>query len=259
MNHVHKFSREFLISLSKWQKGWAENQDKRRQIADELVRQCEQIPNRYKTYYRACYRKRFIVNGEMAPILLYDNFFEGIASWTSDLDYAKRFKGIDRPSSKFVVIFKKKPRPQEIILNIQSLWNDPDFKNAVQEFEMDDSDAAKALLNFKDLQSEIILRSTLKGSEIIDIVGESSSFEVLCDMARIPEEKREEFSIKYAKDPNNLLIELPTFAGKRPTKQAIKSTLIRLRHAINTAKSNNVWLDWSGAATSHTDDLKHKL
>lgn len=258
MINDYEFSRDFLIALSNWQRGWAENQVERRKIADKLVELCEQIPDKYKKVNVTCFRKRFIRDGEIVPILLDNDFFEGIASWTTDLDYAKYFKGIIRPDTKFVMVFEHQPKPEEVVINIIELWKDGNFKIAVSEFEKDDSEGAKALLNFRDYQAEIILRSTLKGSEIVDIVGVSSSFEEICDMAGIPEEKREEFSIQYARNPSGLPIEIPTFAGKKPTRKAIRKTLIKIKETFETARQNNVPIDWSRVAKPHEDDLKHR-
>jgi hypothetical protein len=258
MNETIKFSNDFLIALSNWQRGWSENQERRRQIADELIKQCEDIPHKFKTVDGCCYRKRFIIEGEIIPILIDDDFFEGIASWTKDKNCAKNFKGIIKPNTKFVTLFKHTPNPNEIVINIISLWEDEDFKKAAEELKNENFEAAKPLFNFRDYQSEIILKSTLKGSEIEDMVGISSSFEDLCNMANIPEEKREELSIKYAKDPNGLPIEIPTFAGTRPTKEAITKTLIKFKETLETAKTNNIFVDWSKVAEPHQDDLKHK-
>jgi hypothetical protein len=255
---AYVFSRDFLIALSNWQRGWAENQVERRKIADNLVKQCEHIPDKYKKVDGTCFRKRFIREGEIVPILLENDFFEGIASWTASVDYAKKFKGIVRPDTKFVMVFEHQPKPEEVVINIIELWKDGNFEKAATEFQIEDKDSAKALFNFKDNQSEIILRSTLKGSEIIDIVGVSSSFEELCDMAGIAEEKREKLSIKYARDTTGLPIEIPTFAGTRPTKVAIKKTIVKIKETFETARQNNVPIYWSRVAKPHEDDLKHK-
>ena len=234
----YEFSRDFLVALSNWQRGWSENQVERRKIADNLVKQCEHIPDKYKKVDGTCFRKRFIRDGEMVPILLDNDFFEGIASWTADLDYAKYFKGLVKPDTKFVMVFEHQPKPEEVVINIIELWKDDNFKKAVSEFEKDNSEGAKALLYFKDYQSEIILRSTLKGNEIIDIVGVSSSFEELCDMAGIPEEKREKLVKKYT-------IEV--------SKEDIK-----IKETFETARQNNVLIDWSRVTKPHEDDLKNK-
>lgn len=77
-------------------------------------------------------------------------------------------------------------------------------------------------------------------------------------MANIPEDKREEFSIQYARSPSGLPIELPTFAGSKPTKEAINKVLNKFKKTLEIAEMNNVMVDWSRAAKPHADDLKHK-
>lgn len=253
------FTRDFLVALSNWQNGWSENQERRRIIADELVNQCMNLPEEYKIVDVPCYRKRFILEGEILPILVDDDFFEGIASWTTEKGYAKEFKGIVKPNTKFVMLFKHQPLASEVIININLLWQDPIFQKEADKFKEADPEMSKPLFNFKNYQSEIILRSTLKGSEIEDIVGISSSFETLCDMANIPEEKRRELSIKYARDPNGIPIEIPAFVGARPSKEAISNTLVKFKDLLEDASNNNIFVDWSRAVTPHNDDLKHKL
>lgn len=254
------FTREFLIALSKWQKGWYENQDTRRVLADELVKQCKDLPIKFKTSNGPCYRKRFLIEGEISPILADDKFFEGIASWSTNIEYAKGFKGwIKKSNTKFIMVFKHEPSPKEIVVNIVSLWEDEQFKLAVEKFYLENKEDAEALIHFRDTQHEIVLRSTLKGSEIEDIITISKSFEELCDMANIPNEKRKELSIRYEKNPNGIPIELPTFAGKKSTKSAVKKVLGILKKMIKDEEAGNLIIDWSKAAKPHNEDIKHEL
>jgi hypothetical protein len=258
MKNTETFTDDFLKALSNWQRGWSEKQDQRRIIANELVKQCENLPQNFKTVESFCYRKRFINKGEIIPILINNGFFEGVASWTENSDYAKGFKEIYRPDAKFVMLFKHKPKPEEIVVNIVSLWKNNEFKQAVEKLKEKDEESVKALIHFKDSQSEVILRSTLIGTEIEDIVGISSSFDDLCDRANIPEEEREELLRKYSSDPEGIPIEIPTFAGSSQTKEAIRNTLAQFRESLRNAKKNNFSVDWSRAAKPHKDDLKHK-
>jgi hypothetical protein len=228
------FNDGFLTSLSNWQRGWAERQSNRREIADKLISQCGKLPDEFREFKGLCYRKRFILRGEVVPILLNNDFFEGIASWSSNLNYAEGFKGIYREDSAFVAVFEHKPFPNEVVVNIISLWQNDDFKNAVKKFEKERPEDAKPLLNFKDSQSEIILRSTLKGNEIVNIVGTSSSFDEICDMALIPEKDRDKLSKDYAK--NGIFIRMPIFAGIQPTKRAIQEAIFRMNQRLSFAR-----------------------
>lgn len=260
MNNNKIFTDDLLKSISNWQNGWNENQERRREIANKLVIECEKLPAKFKTVDGFCYRKRFINEGEVVPIILDDDFFEGISSWTEELDYAKGFKGIIKPSSKFVMLFKHKPLPEEIVVNIVSLWKDEQFKEAAENLKSRDETSVKALFHFhfKHNQFEIVLKSTLKGTEVEDVVGVSSSFDDICDMGNIPEEKRQQLSIQYARNLDGIPIEVETFAGSKSTKEAIRKTLKKFKETLEIAKKNNVLFDWSKVAKPHEDDLKHR-
>lgn len=257
--YTQVFDIDFLKSLSEWQKGWGEVQEKRRLLADKLVSTCEKLPDEFKTCEDYCFRKRFIVGGEIVPIILNDDFFEGIASWSLDLSFTKTFKYLLRPDSKFAMIFKKRPRVEDVIVNVDSLWKNKQFKVAVQELEKAKPKIAKPIIHFKNYnQSEVVLRTTLKGSEIEHIVGVSSSFEDICDMGNIPEEEREELSIRYAKDPNGIPISFPTYASFNGTRMAVERTINKMRELINEARQNDVPI-YNLVYEPHADDLKHKI
>lgn len=252
------FEKSFLIALSNWQKGWRENQTKRRDLADKLVESCVSLPESFKSCNSPCYRKRFIVGGEIVPIILEDDYFEGIASWTVDIECAKKLKGLVNPETSFAIVFKQLPKNEDVVVNINELWKNKDFENAVNELNKTDPELAYPLLNFKDYQSEVVLRTTLKGTEIEHIVGVSTSFENICDMAGIPDEEREELSIQYAKDPEGIPIEMPILASSNATSEAVKSTIIAMKELIREAKLNNV-LIYNLEHPSHPDDLKHRI
>ena len=43
MENKEIFTIDFFKALSNWQNGWSEKQEKRRLIADELLKQCEKM------------------------------------------------------------------------------------------------------------------------------------------------------------------------------------------------------------------------
>jgi hypothetical protein len=228
------FNKDFLFALSNWQKGWQEDQEKRKILADDLVKACEHLPNRFKVCDQACYRKRFIVKGEMIPIVWNDEYFEGVASWTKDINFAKGFKGLLKPSTEFAMIFKKFPRQEDVILNIPELWKSSEFQAAVDNLSLEMPEVAYPLINFKDSQSEIILRSVLKGSEIEHIVGISSSFDDLCDKAGIPVDERTELSKQFAL--KGIDIYIPVYASEVASRNAVKRTIARMKALFATSE-----------------------
>ncbi len=253
------FNTEFLITLSNWQNGWGGNQNRRREIADRLVEQCKYLPDEFKNVDCDCYRKRFIVQGEIISILLEDSRFEGISSWTTNWDSAKIIHGFIQPNTKFAMIFKHKPTENEVIVNIPSLWKEKTFIENAEKFKIDFPENAKALFNFRDHQSEIVLRSTLRGSEIENIAWVSSSFDELCNKANIPENIRDELYKKYISNPEGIEISLPIFTKVDSTKRIINNILSKTRTSIINAKTNNIPIYGYASNSIHPDDLKHQI
>jgi hypothetical protein len=121
-----------------------------------------------------------------------DEKHEGVVSWTTDEKYAERFKGLLKEDAVTGAIFEIKPKPEDVIVNIVSLWNDNDFVKAVTDYSNKEPENTKALMHFKATQSEIILKSPLRGSDIIALTGIASPFDELCDQAGIDEDKRDD-------------------------------------------------------------------
>lgn len=134
-----------------------------------------------------------------SAVILNDERDEGMASWTVDIAFAERFKKLVRPGAVSGAIFEHRPEAAEVVVNIAALWAESEFSTAVDAYSSRGCVHAKALLNFKDLQGEVVLKSPLRGSGIIALTGASSPFDDLCDRAGIPEEKRDKIFSELVK------------------------------------------------------------
>lgn len=258
-DHSHLFTDDFLRALANWQKGWSENQDKRRLIARELFRQCANLPGKFKHVNIPLYRKRFLRTGEVVPIILFGKMREGIASWTAKMEYAKDFKttnGLLKEGTTFTVLFKHTPKGNEVVVNIISLWKNKSFIKAVEEFQKTYPDDAKPLYNFRDKQDEVVLISTLKGDEIDNIVGKSHDFDELCDMADIPDGQRENVSKLYAKDKNATPINENVFAGTKATRTSVRNSVLQIKQFIKDKENTGHTIEWP-ENLEHPDDLQY--
>lgn len=191
-NHaMRSFTDEFLEALGAWQNGWGEDQARKNPLALALTNEASCLPLQYRSVAVPCYRKRFIHKGELVDIVLGDLRDEGVASWTTDLRFAERMKGLVRANAISAAIFCHSPTDDEVIVNLAALWADTSFNQAVHAYAARGGKFATALLNFRDTQSEVVLRVPLRGSEIAALSGASSPFDELCDRARIPEHDRD--------------------------------------------------------------------
>jgi len=126
----------------------------------------------------------------MVALFLEDSRDEGMASWTLDLRFAERMKGLTRENAVSGAIFEHVPDASEIIVSFPALWESKDFQVAVDRYSSRSGPHAKALLHFRDEQREVVLQTPLRSSEMIALTGASSPFDDLCDMIGLPEEQR---------------------------------------------------------------------
>jgi len=59
------FTQELLQAVDNWQRGWRENQDRKKILAEELIAQVRHLPNEFKACDSVCYRQRFLSVEEM--------------------------------------------------------------------------------------------------------------------------------------------------------------------------------------------------
>ncbi|MGD9785924.1 MAG: hypothetical protein AB7E80_14385 [Hyphomicrobiaceae bacterium] len=107
------FTDQSLDALGAWQRGWKEQPDLRKALACALTKAIGQteLPAAATTADEICYRKRFLFKdnpengGDHVPILLGGSYEEGMASWSTEFEWLKTFKGEiketpTRPSSR---------------------------------------------------------------------------------------------------------------------------------------------------------------
>ena len=186
-----EFPDQLLKSLGAWQNGWREVQSRRESLANDLCEQAASLPPEFRTISTSCYRKRFIHKGEMVDLFLNDSRDEGVASWTLDLRFAERLKGLTRDDAVSAAIFEHTPTEDEAIVSFPALWASREFQAAVNAYASRNGPHSGALLHFKDTQKEVVLRTPLRSSELIALTGASSPFDELCDRIGIPDDQRD--------------------------------------------------------------------
>lgn len=180
---------EFLSALGQWQYGWAEEASGRLRATADLLNAIAQIPDGPDEIFRCeqrCYRKRFLVpnnaqnGGDMVPLLWDGRIDEGVASWTTDFNFARFvFKREPRPG-EIGAVFAVLPRSEDVVLNIASLWAQPEFVSAVENYVLRSGPNHEALENFRDLQSEVILKAPLALDDVQALCLQIPSLEQVC-------------------------------------------------------------------------------
>ncbi len=239
-HNMQSFTDEFLEALGAWQNGWGEDQARKEPLALALTKEASTLNLQYRSVSAPCYRKRFIHKGELVDLVLGDSRDEGVASWTIDLRFAERMKGLVRANAVSAAIFCRMPKNDEVIVSLPALWADSSFAQAVNAYASRGGNFATALLNFRDHQSEVVLRVPLRGSEIAALSGASSPFDDLCDQAGIPESDRDSvFKILvdagiYPGDPQYIGLA----ASQRAVSRSIQQVYALVQRKLAASKGN---------------------
>jgi hypothetical protein len=240
-----KFPDILLNAIGAWQKGWREQQDLRLSLAVTLLEETRYLNDKYREVNIPCYRKRFLLHGELVSLILDDHLDEGVVSWTTRLEFAEEFKGIVRPDALTGAVFQHMPEPSEVVVSLHALWSDEEFVAAVEDYRRRDAEHAHALSHFKDEQGEIILTAPLRGTEIIRVSGTPSFFDDLCDKAGIASDQRDQVwktLILSDKDPT-----MPRYTTTEGAQRVIANTIKKIHDRIAAAKSRISDEDQSGS------------
>ena len=220
------FSDQLLESLGAWQSGWREVQSRRENLADELCGQVASLPPEFRTVSASCYRKRFIHKGETVDLFLNDSRDEGVASWTLDLRFAERLKGLTRDDAVSAAIFEHTPADGEVIVSFPALWAAQEFQDAVKGYASRSGPQSDALVHFKDTQQEVVLKTPLRASEMIALTGASSPFDDLCDRIGVPDSQRDQI-FKALIDDGSYVGEVQ-YIDKEATQRVVTRSIQRL-------------------------------
>jgi hypothetical protein len=239
-----KFPDTLLNAIGAWQKGWREQQELRLSLAITLLEETRHLDQRYREVNVPCFRKRFLLYGELVSIILNDHLDEGVVSWTTKVEFAELFKGIVRPDALTGAVFEHLPEPAEVVLNLHALWSDSKFVTAAEDYTRRDAEHARALTHFKDDQGEVILTAPLRGREIIRLSGTPSLFDDLCDKAGIAADQRDQVWKKLIlsdEDPRT-----PRYTTTEGAQRVIGNTITKIRDRIAAAKRGTSDKDQGG-------------
>lgn len=133
--------------------------------------------------------------GDFLPLFINGENAEGVASWTTDLDFAKMFRTKDGQLrvGNIAIIFGRAPTRDEIVLNIVELWNASGFEEAVKDYTDRGCAFASALnyYRYEENQSEVVLDAPIKLSETFSFCERVPAYNELIKAAGITTEAEE--------------------------------------------------------------------
>jgi hypothetical protein len=217
------FTNEFFDALGAWQRGWKADEELKKPVTDDLVREAALLPAKFLAVPDVCYRKRFLFKKDMESLIMFHGLDDGVASWSTDKAFAMSFKGLVKKEAATAVYFEHRPTAAEVILNIPVLWGDPEFQTAAEDYRNREGREAEALFNFVDRQSEVILHAHLHLEEVKGMVGASASFDAICDEAGVVGDGERDRLFKVLTE-RGVFFESPHWISEERTMRVFENT-----------------------------------
>lgn len=159
------YTEALIRAVDDWQAG---SKDKARK-ARRLKERTRHLPDRYRTAPARVFRQ-VRANALLALGVALDAIPEAISSWTSSEDVAKRFRESDQNRNKVLMIFARSPAPDDVILNMEILYGDPDFLETVRDTRARIGRPFSGIERWQGTQKEVVLRETaIANDEIISL------------------------------------------------------------------------------------------
>ena len=172
------FSKKLLQAINDWQRGGSPKQKKKR--GNELKILCSALPEKFKKCHLVTYRQIALEKGILWKLA--DELFlpETISGWTSSLNVAREFKGGVPPAGIQGVIFALLPQKEKIIVNLDLLYRDKAFLEAIEDYRTDIDYFYDGIGRYNNTQSEIIIEiNKVNLTDICELGGFSGTREEL--------------------------------------------------------------------------------
>jgi hypothetical protein len=129
-DNPNMFDLEFLQALNDWQLGGSPVQKRRRGL--RLREAAMRLDRVFKRVSLCCFRQVALDKSWVWKLGDTLHLPETISSWTVSPEVAMEFKGGVPPPGWQGVIFAVVPRPEDVVVNLMSLYSDEAFRSACQ-------------------------------------------------------------------------------------------------------------------------------
>jgi hypothetical protein len=178
---IELFTVELIQAVNDWQRGGGHHQKVQRGAS--LKRCATNLPPRYRECQLACFRQEAHEKDRTWQLLANNCLPETIAAWTTDLRLAKTLKGGVPPLGLQGVIFKLIPPQGSVVLNLITLYADPDFLAAVEAHKTNIVGFHDGIGRWRDSQSEVVLElGNVHSAEVYSYGGFSANREALAEL-----------------------------------------------------------------------------
>jgi hypothetical protein len=177
------FSLSVVQAINDWQRGGDAKQKKRR--GEALKRECRSLPGEFRQCESLCYRQIALPKGSVWSLLVEDALAEKVSAWTTELAVSEKFKGGVPPEGQGYcgVIFAYIPKPENVVVNLSLVYQDPHFNRACEDLRPRINGYADGIGRYGNEQSEVVLKmQVLTQNDLHSFGGHSSPFDELVEL-----------------------------------------------------------------------------
>ena len=175
------FTRELLQAVSDWQRGGDDRQKMRR--GERLKALAENLDQHFRQCGLVTYRQVALDKAGVWKLVAERTLREAVSAWTLSAAVAKTFKGGVPPEGWQGAIFAITPQPQNVIINLNSLYACPEFQEALEREKGVITGFADGAGRYRNTQAEVILNLySLDCADIHALGGYSSDRDTLIRM-----------------------------------------------------------------------------
>ncbi len=175
------FTLDQLQAINEWQR-WDDTFTKA-QHGQQLKAALSDLDPKYRVVDLPCYRRIELDKKYLWKLGDELHIAETISSWSTDLSFAERFKGGVPPKGYNGLLFRMIPSPSQVVVNLNIVYNDSEFKLACSQYEQFISNYDEGIGLYGNRESEIVLDvSALKVASIHSFGGYSADEEGLLKM-----------------------------------------------------------------------------
>lgn len=166
------FRLELLQAINDWQCG----SSKKALLGEELKRLSEELDPRFKEVSLCCFRQISLDKAALWHLGTKLLLPEAISSWTLSIEVAETLKGgVPQPGDWQGIIFEIVPRPDQVVLNLDTLYRDPDFAAFYEEMRTKIIRFGDGIGRYGRSQHEVILEVDAIGLDSVYALGGYSS------------------------------------------------------------------------------------
>lgn len=149
------FGLELLQAVSDWQRGGDAEQKHRR--GEALRRAASTLDPRFRACGLVVYRQISLEKGGVWALLADRKLPETLSGWTLALEIAKTFKGGVPPEGWQGVIVAAAPSPENVVVNLDTLYRDPAFSEAIARRRSEIAGYEAGAGRYAGMQSEVVM------------------------------------------------------------------------------------------------------